>query len=157
LWLAAGGSIGHGGCWALDIDEGALDEHFGGRKWEVVKIESATEARQATTEEADLKKKEKKARGDKADDAKVLQGLDKLANEDGVAGYTKVRAEARLSNDRMTRAVNRLKAERVIENADFTIKSGKGHKVERSSEGLRRCKRETDGTDGTAAGLGGQS
>jgi hypothetical protein len=45
LWLNVGGSAGHSGCYALDIDEGQLDSQFKGRKWQV-KTTDATTARE---------------------------------------------------------------------------------------------------------------
>lgn len=49
LWLVAGGSIGHNGAWAVDIDEGVLDDSMQGRKW-IVSISTAGDAVQEVNE-----------------------------------------------------------------------------------------------------------
>lgn len=43
LWLNIGGSAGHSGCYAVDIDEGRLGDDFTGRKWNVA-ISTASDA-----------------------------------------------------------------------------------------------------------------
>jgi len=50
LWLACGGSAGHGSSWAADVTEGHQDDP-GGRHWEV-RISSATEANKAAKKRA---------------------------------------------------------------------------------------------------------
>ncbi len=43
LWMGVGGSAGHGGAWSLDVDEGVMDDDFGGRQW-AVSVDLASQA-----------------------------------------------------------------------------------------------------------------
>jgi len=144
LWLQTGGSLGHSGCWGVDIDEGQLDEHFGGRRWELA-VFTSEEVRNGA-QEAGLDVKEQRQRQlDKADETAVLLALDKIDPDKKGGGYARVQAVAHLSDRRMARAVVQLAADGIVKEGKVRVVKGKGAKVK--VRGLRRVSQEDQSPD----------
>jgi AAA domain len=146
LWINVGGSVGHGGLYAVDVEEGQLAEDFTGRTWGV-QVHTPSEARQGNVSAKADKKDQERLLQIRDDGTAVLNAIDKLANGDGAAVYTRVRDLAHLSNPRMTRAVDGLGA--CVQETEVEIRTGKNLKVKKMVKGLCRPKPASDGTDGT--------
>jgi replicative DNA helicase len=59
LWMNIGGSAGHSGCWGIDIDEGQLNDDFGGRRWQV-QVRSVEEANRTIAQQKERAREGKK-------------------------------------------------------------------------------------------------
>lgn len=133
LWQSVGGSCGHGGLWAVDIDEGEMKPDFGCREWRV-SVVAGDEARQEKRDEKETAKRDKLAQQDRDDDSAVMAALDKLGSKG--AAIEHIRVQARLSDARMARALSRLRAEGLIVELPVIVEKGQGAKV--PAKGMRR-------------------
>jgi hypothetical protein len=137
LWMNVGGSAGFGSLWTLNVDEGAVDEQFDGRHWEV-DMTSATEARRAEHQKAETEKQQRAQEKDQAIEAEVCSAVDKLKDGQGIAVFSHVRDLAGLNNPKMNRAVLRLVSQGTLEEVETTTAVGVGRKGKRPARGLRR-------------------
>lgn len=121
LFFVAGGSSGHSQSWALDINEGSIDDE-GGRIWETRLFPT----RDARAEKANKKKEREKNEQEaqfESDIAKVVKAMESFA---GPCVKSDVKNKATISTTRTSRVLFYLEENEVIENA--TVKRDNGHK-----------------------------
>jgi len=121
LWMNIGGSAGHSGCYAIDIEEGIPGPDFSGRSWGVtVRTQSQEiEARKLNHAAAAEVKRVDQLEGDKQ---KVRDALEQSPDGDTLSG---LRSKCSMSKERLSSALTALVKNGHVVEANVTKPGGK--------------------------------
>jgi hypothetical protein len=130
LWLVVGGSAGHSGEWAMDIDEGTMDLDFTGRRWEV-SIRRASEERMTAEDVKQAEKERQKTEKEiqkTVDDNRIDDAVLAFIKTHGGATTGQIRAAVAGAgnNDKAKLILERLILKGLIVSGDVQSRAGKG-------------------------------
>ena len=115
--------------------EGALDDRFGGRRWDGARVELVRGGSGESEPSHGAVSQE--------DQGKVLRAIAHLSSGGTTPSYTSVRTHTKLGTERLRTAVAELERQGRVESTDTEVATGKG--ARRPAKGLRLSQRTVEG------------